>query len=79
MALGLMVLSSVIALPIALAAWMAGYATFGQAAIAYMGLGWATMALACLAGLPMQTPRPQRVEHRPPRSVVVDVNFANRH
>jgi hypothetical protein len=77
MALGLMVLSSMIALPIAATAWMLGYATFGQAALAYMSIVWATMALGFLAWAPGVAPRPQPVEATRPRAVVVDVTVAN--
>jgi hypothetical protein len=76
MALGLMVLSSMISLPIALAAWLLGYATFGQAAIVYMGVGWAMMALGCLTSMPGSAPRARAAAPRG-RSVVIDVTVAN--
>jgi hypothetical protein len=77
MALGLMVFSSMIALPVAAAAWLLGYASIGQAALAYMGIGWAIMALGALAWAPGFTPRPQPVKTHRPRSIVVDVTVAD--
>jgi hypothetical protein len=76
MALGLMVLSSMVSLPIALAAWLLGYASFGQAALVYMGVGWAMMALGCVTSMPGSAPR-ARVAAPRGRSVVIEVTVAN--
>ncbi|MFW5655746.1 MAG: hypothetical protein ACOCYW_08925 [Roseicyclus sp.] len=82
MALGLTLVSGVFALTLSAAAWLLGFATLGQAAIAYVCVGWAVMALGLLAGLAGQFRADAQTRGRPgkviPRTVVVDVTAATR-
>jgi hypothetical protein len=77
MAPGVVFLAGIIALPIAAGAWVLGFMNFGQAALAYVLVGWAVITAAVLSH--MIGPLARRLDAAPerrPRSVVVHVSAA---
>ena len=51
MAIGLVLLAGVIALPVAVCAWLLGFVSFGNAVLIYMLTGWAVVAAGFLSAL----------------------------
>jgi len=50
-AIGLVLLAGVIALPVAVCAWLLGFVSFGNAVLIYMLTGWAVVAAGFLSAL----------------------------
>jgi hypothetical protein len=48
-AVGLVLLAGIIALPIALGAWVLGFVPFGGAVLLYVGTGWAVLSAGMLS------------------------------
>ena len=79
MAIGLVVMAGMMALPIAVGAWMLGFVSFGDAIILYILAGWSVIAAGFLSAFfgqfaPGSASR-KTVEHQ---AVPMKVKSANR-
>jgi hypothetical protein len=50
-AVGLVLLAGLIALPVAIAAWILGFVPFGGAVLIYIGTGWAVLSAGMLSAM----------------------------
>ena len=73
MALALTIAAMALSLPVSLAVWLLGLATFGQALLTYVALGWCFMATSALLGWSTQR---LSVARAPRKAIVVEVSVA---
>ncbi len=79
LAIGLVLLAGVIALPVAVFAWAFGFVSFGSALMIYVLTGWAVMVAGFLSTLFGQITSSERMKEKAaPRTVRIEVKSANR-
>ncbi|MDG4647955.1 hypothetical protein P6F26_05825 [Roseibacterium sp. SDUM158017] len=78
MALGLVLLAGMIAMPLALGAWALGFATFGEAILIYIGSGFSVIIAGVLSAALAHAVSRLQPRSRAPLRVRIDVTLSDR-